>query len=141
MQILKNHMMKAIQQDTIQVIVTVLKNQKMNVKEIIRKVNSIEEGINVVGMLIKAYRKEVGIMEKDHELYLGDEEDFNFDEFDVDSLDEYVGVEDLEKTGVQFKIEDKEIMASLITDFVLSGYKVSARGNILLVESGKEKIK
>ena len=120
-----------------------LKNQKVNnqdIKNITRKVNSIEEGVNIVGVLIKAYKKEVG-MEKDQEMYFGDEEDFNFDEFDVDSLDEYVPIEELKKTGVQFKITDKEIMTSLITDFVLSGYKVSARGDILLVENGKEKIK
>jgi len=118
-----------------------LKNQKMNnqdLESITRKVNSIDKGVDVVCMLLSAYKKEVGIMEKDLEVSYGDEENFDFD---VETLDKHITHEEhTEKTIVRFKISDKDIMESLITDFVLSGYKVSARGNILLVEDGREKI-
>lgn len=109
---------------------TVLKNQKIDIENLTRKVNSIEEGVDHVGILLKDYKREVGIMDD------FTEDDFDFNEFNVNTLDEYIHKD----SGVQLKINDKEIMESLITGLVLSGYKVSARGNIIFIESGKEKI-
>jgi len=112
------------------------KKMSLNLKmiDIKSRINIIENNINNISQLIDIYKKEVKLMEKNYEI------DFDgMEEIDLESMDQYI-INDSD-FGVKLLIADETIRNSIITGLVISGYRISADGNIILIENGREKFR
>jgi len=114
-----------------------MKEDIINLK---RKVNTIEDKINNIGNLIIDYKKKAGIAyNKDEVLKMNDDFEINFgklEEIDLNSIkspDKHTK----EKEVFKLNIRDEDIRKNMIVELVMSGYKISIKGNSIIIENGE----